>query len=194
MWEGWNRHFCNSCQGLCLSNKARTALKSWSHTAWMSFWRAWDAPSIWQTYYRFLCSSNLESLLKLISNLKVTIQVSSLVKLTLLKRSSIFNLKTYKFVCINKIQRNTRWLAIALEKDSGGMIYSSLLNHCRDGTSQRACAIWEVALIELKSDEGSHLRCPSHVEATMFRCEKFQGESHTPFSFCGAAASSGNLL
>lgn len=80
------------------------------------------------------CSSNLESLLKSISNLKVTIQVPSLVKLTLLKRSSIFNLETYKFVCINKIQRNTRWL----EKDSGGMIYSSLSNHCRDGTSQRA--------------------------------------------------------
>lgn len=61
------------------------------------------------------CSSNLESLLKSISNLKITIQVSSLVKLTLLKRSSIFNLETYKFVCINKIQRNIRWL----EKDSG---------------------------------------------------------------------------
>lgn len=61
------------------------------------------------------CSSNLESLLKSISNLKITIQVSSLLKLTLLKRSSIFNLETYKFVCINKIQRNIRWL----EKDSG---------------------------------------------------------------------------
>lgn len=139
------------------------------------------------------CSSNLEILLKSISNLKVTIQVSSLVKLTLLKRRSIFNLETYKFVCMNKIQRNTRWLATALEKDSGGMIYSSLLNHCHDGTSQRGCAIWQVALKELKSDEGSHLRYPSHVEAAMFRCEKFQGESNTPFS-CGAAASSGNLL
>lgn len=73
------------------------------------------------------------------------------------------------------------------------MIYSSLSNHCRDETSQRACAIWEVALTELKSDEGSCLRCPSHVEAAVFRCEKFQGESNTPFS-CGAAASSGNLL
>lgn len=141
-----------------------------------------------------LCSANIKSLLKFISNLKVTIKVSRLVKLTLLKRSSIFNLETYKFVCINKIQRNTRWLATALEKDSGGMIYSSLLNHCRDGTSQRACAIWEIALIELKSDEGSHPRCPSHGEAAVFRCEKFRGESNTPFSFCGAAASSGNLL
>lgn len=140
------------------------------------------------------CSSNLESLLKSIPNLKVTIQVSSLVKLTLLKRSSIFNLETYEFVCINKIQRNTRWLATALEKDSVGMIYSSLSNHCCDGTSQRACAIWEIALTELKSDEGSRLRCPSHVEAAVFRCEKFQGKSNTPFSFCGAAASSGNLL
>lgn len=74
------------------------------------------------------------------------------------------------------------------------MIYSSLLNNCRDGTSQRACAIWEVALTELKSDEGSRLQCLSHVEAAMIRCEKFQGESNTPFSFCGAAASSGNLL
>lgn len=53
VWEGWNRHFCNSCQGLSLSNKARTALKSWSHPARMSFWRTWDAPCLWQTY-RFL--------------------------------------------------------------------------------------------------------------------------------------------
>lgn len=43
-----------SCQGLCLSNKARTAL-SLDHTLHEClFWRAWDAPCLWQTYYRFL--------------------------------------------------------------------------------------------------------------------------------------------
>lgn len=88
-------------------------------------------------------SSNLESPLKSISNLKVTVHFLSLVRL--LKISSIFNSETWMVMCLNKTQRNAMCLATASEKDLVDIMYLTLFKYCHGGANQTAYAIWEVA-------------------------------------------------
>lgn len=85
------------------------------------------------------------------------------------------------------------WLALALEKDTVVIIYSTLWNLIIDGLIRQ---LLPSARLTEESHEWCQLPCPSHAEAAMFTREKGQGQELRSLLklFLSLAAASGDLL